>query len=168
MNYSAFVEVGEFIIKALDLEETVDAAVEHVDNYVEKPSAENAANLIGFVSSQLAGQLIGLGLKKAFPDKGLDAVFGSLRAGLTLDEFKANQRLKRAAFGFLVGQLIELGIKNFQHSDWLQKYFFGPLFGTIDHTWEEIRKLLNIAATIPSPIILDLNGDGVKTIQPSS
>lgn len=39
MNYSSFVEIGEFILDALDLTETVDDAVEYVDKYVEEQSA---------------------------------------------------------------------------------------------------------------------------------
>lgn len=168
MNSNVFIEFSDFIIESLDIKESIDDGIEKVSNYMDNPSAENTAELIQFAASQLAGHLIGAGLEKVFPNKGLDAVFKSIRAKVDLNTWKAGQNFKRAAYGYLIGKMIEFEIDKLQNSDWLYEHFFAPIF----HFGEEVADFVSssfisaqrFVPIVVDPLVLDLDGDGLETL----
>ena len=152
---SALQRIGALAWVAEKLKQVADAG-EIAVNATDPATREQAA----FDAATKLAEAVGIGIPLWFLDKaisktGLERVFDSLKKNKSFEEYLRDQVATKNLRDFGIGNIAEWGVAELR--EWISKN------GYLDPAFDLITKKTSSASTIPSPIMLDLDGDGVET-----
>lgn len=152
---SAFQRIGALAWVTDKLNQVADAG-EIALNATDAATREQAA----FDAATKLAEVAAIGIPLWFLDRaltktGLDRVFDSLKKNKSFEEYLKNQIAEKNLRDFGIGNIAEWGLKELR--EWISENgYLDPIFDLIT------RKVIS-ASSIPSPIALDLDYDGVET-----
>ena len=104
-------KLGAAAIEALELQDSLDAAYDAINNYTKTPNPETAGKLIGVLSSQLADQLAAQFIDKLLPDKGEKFLWETLKGQFdnprSMESDRQKTKLLKVSMGAFIGYYIE-------------------------------------------------------------
>ncbi|MFN7864249.1 MAG: hypothetical protein ACK5N7_13245, partial [Curvibacter sp.] len=153
---SALQRAGDLAWVADKLKQVVEAG-EIALNATDPATREQAAYDAATKLAEAAGIGIPLWfLDKALTKVGLDRVFDSLKKNKSFEEYLKDQVAKKNLRDLGIGNIAEWGLKELR--EWISEN------GYLDPMFDLITRKTSSASSIPSPIALDLDGDGIETV----